>query len=340
MKANVLVWGATGFIGRHLVQDLVKAGARVTVVTRSGGASLPWNLGNSVEVVTQSEALCSSESLAAIVAKSPIIYNLAGASGTVLSNNNPIANLDGNCRIQAWFLKACEIAGTRPHVVFASSRLVYGKPSQIPVAETAPLFPLSVYAAHKLCVENYHRIAANRNLLTYTVCRIANPYGFDPVNFGRGYGFISDLIGAGLRGQALQVFGDGRQVRDYLHMSDLVTALRLCGENISARNQTFNIGSGEGICILNAALAIQALTGAPIVHKPWPDEYVSVESGDYVSDLAHSFKMLQFVPNYQFASGLAEVIGRARSGEANVDSTGSEGTLINNSQFETASGGG
>jgi len=313
MEKTTLVWGATGFIGKHLVGDLIASGMHVTVVTRTQNNAVSLEATSRLRVVTIPECPQMAEMLSECVAESQVIFNLAGVSGAVRSNSNPIESLDGNCRIQAMLFRACEIAGNCPHVVFSSSRLVYGNPGIIPVAETAPLFPQSIYAAHKVCIENYHRIAAHRNLMTYTICRISNPYGLNKSGNGEGYGFISDLIGSGLRKEPLQIFGDGAQLRDYVHISDLVRGLRLCAEKGNARNQTFNLGSGHGISIRDAALAIHAHTGAPIVYKAWPDQYAAVESGDYVSDVSLAKSAIGFSPRYSFTEGLTELIQGARS---------------------------
>jgi nucleoside-diphosphate-sugar epimerase len=182
------------------------------------------------------------EVLAEHIARSAVVFNFAGVSGAVRSNADPLASLDGNCRIQALFLKACELARTCPHVVLASSRLVYGKPSCLPVPETAAVMPQSMYAAHKLCVENYHKIGADLGVLTYSICRISNPYGLHEPSVRQDYGFISNLIQCGINGEPLRVFGDGNQIRDYIHISDLISVLRLCGSHADARNEVFNIG--------------------------------------------------------------------------------------------------
>jgi UDP-glucose 4-epimerase len=308
MTPSISIWGATGFIGQHLVRELARESIAVTVLTRRSPCDLPFEESLFLRVVQVPDSPQTVEVLARQIAKSAVVFNLAGVSGAVCSNADPLASLDGNCRIQAMFIKACEVAGTRPHVVLASSRLIYGKPAVLPVPETAPLMPQSMYAAHKLCVENYHQIAAHRSILTYTVCRISNPYGLYEPSPKQGYGFISNLIHCGLQGQALRLFGDGRQVRDYVHISDVISVLRRCGSHPGARNELFNIGCGHGISIRDAALAIRELTGAPIVYSPWPDEYAAVESGDYVADIGKARSAVGFEPIYRFTEGLAQLI--------------------------------
>ena len=121
------------------------------------------------------------------VRSAPLIFDLAGSSGAVSSNASPVGSLDRNCRDQLHFLLACKQARHRPHVVFASSRLVYGAPRVSSVAEDHPVAPQSFYAAHKLCVERYLQVYAGLGEVRYSICRISNAYGPDAARPGSGY---------------------------------------------------------------------------------------------------------------------------------------------------------
>jgi UDP-glucose 4-epimerase len=236
------------------------------------------------------------------------VFNLAGASGAVSSNRNPIESLESNCRVQLEFLAACERAAAAPHVIFASTRLVYGPSGRQPVHEGWPVEPLSMYAAHKLCVEHYHQIASRRQALTHTICRISNPYGEDRSASSKGYGFVNAMIDRAASGQRITLFGDGRQLRDYIHVDDLTMMLRLCAEREQARNTVLNIGFGSSIALCDAADQIhRTFGGGPIAFCPWPDEYDAVEAGDFVMNTSRAQQLLGFSPRYDFATGLNAV---------------------------------
>lgn len=308
-EQSVLVWGACGFIGRHLVARLLKEGARVSVLTydRRRYATPPW--ADDVQWFEFHNTLADDAILSEALEDAHLIYNLAGTSGAVASNREPLASLDDICRSQLRMLAAAQLAGRKPHVVFASSRLVYGHPESLPVAETAPLAPASMYAAHKLCVENYHRIYAAQGALTFTILRITNPYGTDLAAKRKPYGFINKLIHQGLDGQPMTIYGNGKQLRDYLHIDDLVEAFVLAATRQEARNQTFNIGSGAGMSILDAAMSIQRLTRSGAVQfVQWPPEYALVESGSFVADIRKAGEHLGFRPRISFEDGLVKTI--------------------------------
>jgi nucleoside-diphosphate-sugar epimerase len=315
-QKSVLVWGPFGFIGRHLTDELVLRGMRVTAVSRPGHADRNPVWHADVHHVELEHEECSTARLRDIIAECDVIYDLAGASGAVVSNREPVANLNGNCRIQLWLLEACAAAGNRPHVVFSSSRLVYGDTGHQPVSEDHPVRPQSVYAAHKLCIEHYLQIYARLGSITYTICRISNVYGSDVGHTGQGYRVVNAFIRAGLAGQTITLFGDGKQLRDFIYIKDLVEALIRAGGMQTARNQLFNIGSGTSSSMYEAASLIRTLTGAPPLRlAPWPRDYELVESGDYVADISKARTLLALHPAYDLKAGLNESIALLRQSE-------------------------
>jgi nucleoside-diphosphate-sugar epimerase len=310
----VLVWGATGFIGQHLVEALVSRQVPVIGLTRR-----PQGLGSTpqhplVRWICIPEENASTEAYADVIRQVDVVFNLAGVSGAVASNLNPITSLEGNLYIQARFLQACELAGTKPHVVFASSRLVYGTPDRLPVAEDAAIKPASYYATHKVALEHYHQIAAHRSVITYTICRISNPYGADgEAKPGQFRGFIDVMIDRACEGTPIEIFGDGHQLRDYLYVHELSDALILCATRPEARNEIFNIGYGESLSLVAAARIISEYTGTPVVHRPWHPEAAIVESGDYVVDISKARRLLEFQPKFEFARTMQQLIRSRRS---------------------------
>jgi UDP-glucose 4-epimerase len=309
-RALTLVWGARGFIGTHLVAALLERREHVRILSRSAAGTDPaWE--QQVEWV-QFDPGEPATAFERAVDGAQVIFNLAGSSGAVASNASPIDSLDSNCRLQLEFLDACARRRATPHVVFASSRLVYAQGGLEPVTEQHPLAPRSMYGAHKLCVEHYHRIYAERDAITCTICRISNPYGLDESAPGRGYGFINTMIQRALAGQPLVLFGSGAQLRDYLFVDDLVAMLRLCAERTEAINATFNVALGRSLPMRDAALLMcERLGGGPIEFRPWPREYQLVESGDFVADTTTLRARLGDVPQYSVDRGLAEIRERA-----------------------------
>jgi UDP-glucose 4-epimerase len=305
---RVLVWGALGMIGSHLTEALVGANYSVLVLCRSRRVHAhPW-WSPRVEWHELGEEGVE-ETLQRAVSRASVVINLAGSSGAVASNAGALESLDKNCRVQLQFLEACRAAGHKPHVVLASSRLVYGSPGKLPVPEDHPLCPRSMYAAHKICIEHYLQIYASMNAITYTVCRISNAYGYDSLGASRGYKILNSFIERSLGGKPISLFGSGQQLRDFIHLEDLTSVLIRCGVLPAAVNQTINVGSGEGCSLLHAAEIIREMTGGPpICFEPWPKNYLAVESGDYVTDIGKMIRFLGFTPRHSIQTGIARTI--------------------------------
>lgn len=312
-RDDALVWGGLGFLGRHLVSRLVNDGVAVSILSRSRSLYPTPSWASKVRWFELHEGEDSQSTLLSAVSSASVIYDFAGSSGAVASNRDPLGSLELNCRKHLEFLRACEMAANQPHVVFASSWLVYGATNAVAVSESHPLAPQSMYAAHKICIENYLQIFARRNKITYTICRISNPYGPDSSRPGTAYKILNSFIQHALADLPITLFGDGGQLRDFIYISDLVDALVLCGYSLPARNDLFNIGSGVSHAIRDAVHMIRDLVGAPAVNfELWPEEYKTVESGDYVADISAARTKLGFTPAYDLRSGLEETIQQYR----------------------------
>ena len=319
-KRHVLVWGGSGFIGRALLRALLARDDAVTVLSRKDVYGLGQQYPQ-LRIIETGFSLDSNALLALrqAVRDADVIFNVSGSSGAVDSNQNAFGSLQTNSPWQLALLNACSAEPRRVHVVFASTRLVYGKPRFIPVAEDHPLSPESMYAAHKLCTEHYHQIYALQGAITYTICRISNPYGVDDHGLEKNYGILNKLIQSAIRRQPITVFGDGRQVRDYIHINDLVRALLLCGEHQDAVNQVFNVGSGHGTSILEAASEVGRIAGAPVVYCQWPEQYRLIETGDYVNNIEKAKSRLGFFPEIGFKEGIQQVLLSASSRRGHHD---------------------
>jgi len=305
-----------------LLSALTKAGEVVAVLTRKDTRGLAerypmirlFETGSSLDSTVR-------QLFRESVKTADLVFNVAGSSGAVSSNQDPVASLQDNCLWQLAFLDACSAASHRLHVVFASSRLVYGRPLSLPVREDHPLSPESMYAVHKLCVEHYHQVYAAQDAITFTICRISNPYGWDERGMIKNHGILNQMIQTALSHTPLTIFGDGRQMRDYIHIQDLVCALLLCGRSPAAVNEIFNIGSGEGVSMVDAALHIGRIAEAPVEFSPWPELYQRVETGDFVNNIDKARNRLGFRPKFSFNEGIEDVILRGRNSFQSANSS-------------------
>ncbi len=261
---SCLVLGAGGFIGGHLCQALVRAGARVHGFGRRPAFpdALPPMRFTPGEFIDRA-------ALEVAVGDAEIVFHLLGGINPEVSNKDPIADLQGNTAASVQLLELCRAAGVR-RIVFASSGgTVYGVPAAVPIDETAATDPISAYGINKLMVEKYLQLYAYLGGSRALSLRVANPYGPFQSPFRR-QGLIAALIETVLAGRPVEVWGDGQVVRDFLYVEDLAEAM-LAASLYEGPETVLNVGSGVGRSVLDATASICDILGRPpatVIHKP------------------------------------------------------------------------
>jgi nucleoside-diphosphate-sugar epimerase len=309
---RVLVLGAAGFIGRHLLCQLSRHGANViaSVRPRADGRTHGDRIG-----AAELPGICLVEAdvrdhrrLMDLVGGTEVIYALAGRSGATRSNDEPQSDLEVNGCGLLNLLEACRAGNRSARIIFPSSRLVYGKPECIPVAENHPTVPRSVYGLHKLLGEQYLTLYHQLYGLPTVALRITNPYGFEDQPSLFTHGVINQFFRQAWRNERLQVFGDGGQLRDYAHIDDITRALLMVAATPAAAGRIYNLGTGKGLALGAVAEAIVRLVGRGQVHRvPWPAEHFLIETGDFVADIARITTEIGWQPQVGWLDGLAQL---------------------------------
>lgn len=312
---RVLVIGGLGFIGVNLTERLVAAGRTVTVVTPSRAKHADRAAAFEARGVRIVEGdLRDAVAMTKAVAGQAIVFNLAGESGAVRSMDDPWTDLDVNCRGNLVLLEALRTVNRDAKLVFVGSRLEYGRQTIQPVNEEQAPDPLCLHAIHKLTVEKYLRLYGSLFGLRYTIARVTNPYGPGQPPGRTAYGVVNRLIHLALAGDALPIYGDGTQRRDYIHVDDLVPALVALAESSFSDGRVFNVGSGEGTRMIDMARAIIDLAGAGHVkHVGWPALAEQIETGDFVADISRIRADLGWTPGTALRDGLQKTIDHYRA---------------------------
>jgi UDP-glucose 4-epimerase len=233
----VLVTGAAGFIGSHLVDRLIAGGHEVLGVD---DLSSGVNLREGAELIEMDVADPGLRTL--VTDRRPeVICHLAAQVSVRASLADPLHDARVNVLGTINVLEAARQAGTRK-VVFASSCAVYGVPAWLPVPVDAPRDPRSPYAASKVSGEVYLETYRALHGVDFTTLTLANVYG--PRQSPEGEAGVVSIFSAGLlTGKPTRVYGEGKQTRDYVYVQDVVDAFaKACGERGGGRR--FNIGTG------------------------------------------------------------------------------------------------
>jgi nucleoside-diphosphate-sugar epimerase len=233
------------------------------------------------------------------------VFDLAAQVSYTHSNLDPLLDLDINCRGHLIVLEACRRKNPKAKVVFSSSRFVYGSTLRSPVDETHPTNCKSIYGIHKLAGEKYGQFYREAFGLDTVSVRIANPYGPRQQMKHNGYGIVNWFIRRALDGLPLTIYGDGRQIRDYVYVEDVANALLAVAMASDTGGKVFNLGSGVGTAFRDMAKTIaECVPHTEIREVPWPADRALVETGDYVSDLSQFRAATGWEPKVKFREGV------------------------------------
>jgi UDP-glucose 4-epimerase len=197
-----------------------------------------------------------------------LVFHLASGSLPQSSNRDPQADVQVNLLGALKVFEAARQAQVQRLVMVSSGGTVYGVPQQVPIAEGHPTEPTCSYGISKLAIEKYVALYRQLHGLDGLVLRVANPYG-ERQRLDATQGVVPVFLGKALRGEPLQIWGDGSTVRDFLHISDVVTAL-LAAAHYQGEERLFNVGSGEGLSLNQLVELLRAELQRPLAVEYLP----------------------------------------------------------------------
>jgi UDP-glucose 4-epimerase len=307
-----LITGGLGFIGSNLARRLVELGADVLLVDSlipEYGGNL-FNIHGLKDRVRVNIADVRDEhSMNYLVRDQDFLFNLAGQVSHTDSMRDPYTDLEINCRSQLSILEACRKNNPQIKIVFASTRQIYGAPDYLPVDERHLLHPTDVNGINKMAGEWYHIVYNNVYGVRATSLRLTNTYGPRMRVKDARQTFLGWWIRQLIEGQELQVFGDGRQIRDFNYVPDVVEAMLLAAANEGANGQVFNLGGDEPVNLLNLAELLVELNGGGSCRiVPFPPDRVRIDIGDYYGDYRRIQGKLGWRPRVPLREGLAQTL--------------------------------
>ena len=310
---KVLITGGLGLIGSNLAVSLVENGAEVTIMD----AMLPLYGGNifNIEPIKDRVSLNIADirdisALNYLVKGKDIIFNLAAQVSYIDSQSEPLLDLDINCKGHLLLLEACRQFNPDIKILFSGSRLEYGEiTSGEKVGEDHQLKPKSFYGIHKVVGEFYHLMYYKLHGIRAAVFRIANPYGIRHHMKHSKYGIVNFFIKQAMEDRVIDIFGEGRQLRDYIYVADIVEAMLSAGLKEEADGEVFNLGSGGSIPFRKMAETVVRVVGKGILKMtPWPHDYKIIEGGDFECDISKAASILGWQPKYDLESGIEKTV--------------------------------
>ncbi len=175
----------------------------------------------------------------------------------------------------------------------------------IPVDENHALRPKTPYAFNKTAAENMYLFYSDVYNIPCVCFRIANPYGIRSQMKHSKYSIVNYFIRMAMEDKTITIFGDGEQLRDYVYVEDLAEAFILAAINDDVDGHVYNVGSGVGTKFKDMVKMVVEVVGkGAVAHVPWPDDYLNVETGDYITDLSKISKMLDWHPSLSLRKGI------------------------------------
>lgn len=289
--SQVLVTGGAGFIGRRVVRALLDADHKVTVIDRHAfpDERVRSVVGDLCDPATIGQGLSESTDL---------VIHLAAITRVLLSMEDPIGTYQLNVDATFNLLEQSRQRGVKTFLL-ASTNAVAGDVGTSTITERHPLRPLTPYGATKAAGEMLLSSYVGSYGMTGAALRFSNVYG---PGMEAKDSFIPRLMRAAREGRGVQIYGDGTQLRDLVHVDDIVAGIFTAWR--AGHNGPLILGSGESVTVNDILEAARAVTGAEI-----PAEHIPAKPGEMpavIIDISAA-RALGYEPKYDLKAGIATV---------------------------------
>jgi len=305
---KILITGGLGFIGSNLARRLIEYGNTITVVDslipEYGG-----NLRNVYDIEDKITVNLSDvrdvEAINNLIKGHDYLFNLAGQTSHLDSMHDPITDLDINAKAQLSILEACRKYNPDIRIVFASTRQIYGKPKYLPVDEKHPRHPVDVNGINKIAGEQYHILYQELYGIASSVLRLTNTYGPRMRIRDARQTFLGIWIRNLLEGKPIQVFGDGKQRRDYNYVEDVLDALLIAATEKNAVGKVYNLGAPDPLSLEDTAkIMCQSIEDSDYQMIPFPEDRKAIDVGDFICDYSTFRDQFGWEPKISFEEGI------------------------------------
>ena len=295
------VIGGAGFIGSHLVVELINSGREVSVIGRrelsilEGYANVEYLQGD----INNRDFLMKS--LRGI----DEVIDLAYSSVPKTSFDNPILDIKDNLPSAVALFDALSELAIKKTIFVSSGGTVYGEPTELPILETYPTNPVSPYGITKLALEKYAYMYFKLKKLPVVCVRPSNPYGEGQKAFV-GQGFVATAIASIINGQEINVFGECGTIRDYIYVKDLAKGL-VAALDHGVPGEIYNIGTGVGRSNLDVIRQIEVSANKHHLTtkiRSMPERPFDVSAN--VLDSSKLMAISEWSPSVSFADGIEQ----------------------------------
>ena len=313
---TVAITGGSGYIGSALINKLQKYNCKIIRTSRTTLVPIDG-------VQDKILDLKSKESWVELVSTADIIFHLAGNTSIAFAEENIDDSLLSNLLPITNLVYASKKLKLSPRVVYASTVTVYGLTNKFPVVESKKPNPITTYDLHKLFAEQELSIASQNNIINSIILRLANVYGPSlSESKAEDRGILNKLTRMRFEGKNIQIYGDGNNIRDYVYIDDVVSAL-LHTSIISDADDTYNVGSGIGSTIKDVfnliSSEVKECTGvsANVENVKWPKNYNKIDKRNYIASIEQLKTASDWSPKIFLAEGIQRLVRYYSIGKIN-----------------------
>jgi len=283
---KVLITGGLGFIGSSIAHRCVALGAEVTIVDACM-EPYGWNHANIAGIESDVQFLKGDvrnrAMLMELLPDKDIVFHMAAQVGREISMEQPELDTEVNCNGMLNVLEACRHGKNGPKVVFAGSRGQIGEPVYMPVDEQHPQNPTDIYGINKMTAEQYLLLYGRVYDFPVVSLRLNNVYGPRCQMHAGFYGILNWFMANAMQDKPITVYGEGKQTRDYVYISDVVDAFVRVALSDETNGEVYFVGSEiETIFLDMVNTVVKSVGKGEITHVPFPQTREAIDIKKFV----------------------------------------------------------
>jgi len=308
---KILITGASGYVAGNLLNVLKDVDCSIVRLSRNklslcqGCATIIDLIGDISKKETWEQALKGVD----------IVFQLASQTSVYSAQDNPQEDWKNNVLPMLNLLDVCHNSKLTPRIIFSGTVTQVGLTDDLPVDEEFVDSPITIYDIHKLMAEEYLRFYCGQGYVTGASLRFPNIFGPGSKSSSKDRGIINMMIRKALEGETLAIYGDGKFLRDYLFIDDLISALLSAGEKTDLINgEYFVLGTGSGYTVKESIERVATLaekkTGkkVDVMHIAPPEGLSPIENRNFIGNSKKFTDLTGWRPLVSFDEGIIKTM--------------------------------